>query len=523
MITIETMKYKVLITTSGLGSRLGDLTDYTNKSLVRVGNKPTLSYIIESYPSDTDFVITLGHYADYVKQFIEISYPNLNFEFAYVDNYSGPGSSLAYSILQAENFLQCPFIFHPCDTILKNNEILHHTFNNVRNFCVGAKKDNTSQYTTLITDKKKVIEIKNKGEINYDFAYTGISGIKNYKIFWKKLKNIYNSDKLNSSLFEGTVINEMLKTVEFELFETKSWFDTGNTRELEKTRKHFSTFAEVLEKKEESIYFFDDFIIKFFADENINKNRVNRTKFLNNLTPKIIDQKNNFYKYEKIDGNLFAKTVNTETFKHFLNWSKKNLWLKEKHSSFKNLCYVFYVEKTLKRIDKYLKNEQEQDQLINGVAIPKIHTLLNSIDRKYLCEGIPTRFHGDFILDNILETSNGFCLLDWRQDFAGELIVGDMYYDLAKLNHNLTINHEIVNKKLYNHSVDNCYILCNTTLIECKKVLKNFVIENGYDYKKVEILTSLIWINMAPLHQYPFNKFLFNFGKYNLHKALQDE
>ena len=64
-------------------------------------------------------------------------------------------------------------------------------------------------------------------------------------------------------------------------------------------------------------------------------------------------------------------------------------------------------------------------------------------------------------------------MLDWRQDFAGELIVGDMYYDLAKLNHNLTINHEIVNKKLYNHSVDNCYILCNTTLIECKKVLKN--------------------------------------------------
>ena len=54
---------------------------------------------------------------------------------------------------------------------LKNNEILHHTFNNVRNFCVGAKKDNTSQYTTLITDKKKVIEIKNKGEIKKSIEY----------------------------------------------------------------------------------------------------------------------------------------------------------------------------------------------------------------------------------------------------------------------------------------------------------------------------------------------------------------
>ena len=36
------------------------------------------------------------------------------------------------------------------------------------------------------------------------------------------------------------------------------------------------------------------------------------------------------------------------------------------------------------------------------------------------------------------------------------------------------------------------------------------------------ILTSIIWLNMAPLHEYPFNNFLFNFGKYNLHKNLNN-
>ena len=35
------------------------------------------------------------------------------------------------------------------------------------------------------------------------------------------------------------------------------------------------------------------------------------------------------------------------------------------------------------------------------------------------------------------------------------------------------------------------------------------------------MLTSIIWINMAPLHEYPFNNFLFNFGKYNLYKNLK--
>ena len=58
------VEYKVLITASGLGSRLGNLTKFTNKGLVRIGKKPALSYIIESYPDDVEFVVTLGHYGD---------------------------------------------------------------------------------------------------------------------------------------------------------------------------------------------------------------------------------------------------------------------------------------------------------------------------------------------------------------------------------------------------------------------------------------------------------------------------
>ena len=44
--------------------------------------------------------------------------------------------------------------------------------------------------------------------------------------------------------------------------------------------------------------------------------------------------------------------------------------------------------------------------------------------------------------------------------------------------------------------------------------------KHKYDLKKINLLTSIIWINMAPLHEYPFNNFLFNFGKYNLYKTL---
>lgn len=517
------MNYKVLLTTSGIGSRLGELTDYTNKCLVRIGNKPAISLIIEKYPQETEFVVTLGHYGKYVKEYVKLAHPKTNFTFVEVDNYKGPGSSLGYSILQAKDLLQCPFIFNACDTLFSNSKIIEKCINSKENFCVGSERQDSSQYATLLTNGDNLIQIKKKGELKYDFAYVGLCGIRDYKLFWKLLKETYDRDPLCHSLHEGRIINQMISDVKFKCYETSSWLDIGNVGELEKTRKHFGSFAEVLEKKQESIYFFDDFVVKFFSNSKINDNRVKRAKLLSDIVPNVIEYGNNFYKYNLVDGDLMASDVNINNFKQLLLWSKEKLWFKKNVDNFKDICYNFYITKTSKRIDMFLEGSEDKEVEINGTMIPPIQELLEKIDTNWLCNGTPVQFHGDFILDNILKTKDGFCLLDWRQDFGGKLDVGDIYYDLSKLNHNLIVNHETVNKGLYNHVNNNCHIMCNSRLIECREILKKFIINEGYDYKKVQVLTSLIWLNMAPLHEYPFNKFLFNFGKLNLYGALIDD
>jgi hypothetical protein len=230
----------------------------------------------------------------------------------------------------------------------------------------------------------------------------------------------------------------------------------------------------------------------------------------------------NFYKYKKAEGDLFAKSVNENTFNSFLNWAESNLWKSKTTDNFNQKCFDFYVVKTNKRINQYLGGKPDSPGIINGELIPSIENILHQIDTEWLCNGVPVQFHGDFILDNVIETQDDFCLIDWRQDFAGDLKVGDIYYDLAKLNHNLIVNHNIVDNKLYNSSPKDCHILCNSTLLRCKDLLHNFITENNYDLKKVKVLSSIIWLNMAPLHEYPFNKFLFNFGKYNLYKTLKN-
>ena len=95
------MNIPVLITTSGIGKRLDNLTKYTNKSLVKVGDKYAICHIIEQYNPDTEFIITIGYFGKYVKDFLIIAYPRYNFTFIEVDNYAGLGSSLGYSLLKS--------------------------------------------------------------------------------------------------------------------------------------------------------------------------------------------------------------------------------------------------------------------------------------------------------------------------------------------------------------------------------------------------------------------------------------
>ena len=114
---------KVLITCSGTGSRMGKYTEYTNKALIKIGDKFTIDYIIDNFKliSNVEFIISLGYYGDFVKQYLTIAYPELNFTYVSIDKYEGKGSSQGYSLLQCKNYLQDPFIFIACDTIILDN------------------------------------------------------------------------------------------------------------------------------------------------------------------------------------------------------------------------------------------------------------------------------------------------------------------------------------------------------------------------------------------------------------------
>ena len=190
-------EFKVLIPTSGLGSRLGNITKYTNKSLVRVGDIAAISHVINSYPKSSQFVITLGHYGSHIRQYLMMAHPDSWIDFVDVDNYMGEGSSLLYSISLCEEHLQCPFVLHVCDTIVPNL-IENEKLNFSNNWIIGGSGVSSQSYRTINTLNGKVVSINEKGEKTFDSIYVGVVGIFNYSYFWEKVKEILSSVNSNT-------------------------------------------------------------------------------------------------------------------------------------------------------------------------------------------------------------------------------------------------------------------------------------------------------------------------------------
>jgi len=519
--------YRVVIPTAGIGSRLKNLTKYVNKSLVSISNKPILSHLIEQFPKSCEFVIALGYKGKLVREFLELAYPNRVFYFVNIYPFEGNGSGLGHSLLCCEQYLQEPFIFISCDTLVK--EPIPNPKYNWMGF---SKVKDLSEYRTLQIKEQKIIQIheKNKSKFKNEKAYIGLAGVKDYTNFWTAM----NEDNRNviaqgeAYAFKKILSQKLIKSHEF------SWFDTGNPEILAITRKVYKEADEpnILEKENEAIWFVNKRVIKFSTDSKFIKNRFKRSRELKNFVPEVLDYKKNMYCYNKVKGEVFSNVINLPLFNDLLIfcekfWKKKKLNSKDR-KNFENKCHQFYHDKTIERVKQFYQNFNKQDgsQSINGHEMPKLSSLLNRVNWKDLANGCPGRFHGDFHFENILWESaqKKLIFLDWRQDFGGSLKVGDIYYDLAKLLHGIIVSHELIQKNKFFIKWDKDKILFK---LKRKKILKevenqfnDWCIKKNYSLTKVRILTALIFLNIAALHHNPYSLFLYALGKDMLKKEL---
>lgn len=517
------MSFKVFIPTAGIGSRLEFFTKKFNKSLLPINHKAVISLIIEKCPKNCEFVIAVGHEGNLVKQYLNNAYPNKKFTYVNVKNFKNKGSSLGLTISYAKKYLQSPFVFIACDSIIKE-KIISPKFNWVG---YSLRKDENKIYRSIKIQNNKVFKIfekKNKKEKNP--IYIGVAGIKDYKGFWKNhKKSFYSKGEISS-------INKLMETKTFHP-KKYSWYDIGTTENYKFTKSKLEKNSKfnILDKPNEKIFFVNNRVIKYSSSKDFINKRYIRSKILKNYVPNIDIKTKNFFSYEFVEGRVISSILNLSNFKKLLNFSLK-FWKRKKLSKTKSFHTLlkFYKTKTLNRINNYfIKNELvDKAVTINSFKVPKVNDMIKKINWRWLCDGEMTQFHGDYHFENILfhKKNRSFTFLDWRQDFQGNVKYGDIYYDLGKLLHGMIVPHKSVVEKKFSFIMKNedtftINIKTSKNLEKCKKYFYYWLKKNNYDIDKVEIITSLIFLNIATLHHKNYDDFLFNLGKFNLYKVLK--
>ena len=512
----------VVIPTAGIGSRLELQTRHFNKTMIQLGDLPVISRIIDSYPSNTKFILILGYKKEHIREYINLVYPNKNITLINVFPFEGPGSSLTHTLRAAVHKINEPFFFHTNDSVFLDRDFYKNV--KIDTMYLSRGPSDTLKYATVeFLNKRKIIHFKLDYLNKKFFNYTGVGFVKNFKLFNKIIL------KKNSSNGELDYFKTLNK-IDFKFI--NKWFDIGSKETKERAENYFLQ-KNILPKHNQGIFFKKNKVYKFFTDKDLVKKRVSRARVLKGFVPKIESYSNFFYTYHYKKGLILSNIKSKKKiFIKLLYWLQKVFWIKKKidkkiNLAFLRRCHEFYYEKTCSRINLFYEknNLSDNNDVINNLKTPKISYLINSINWNSISNGTPVNFHGDLHFENIIYYKNKFHLLDWREDFAGLIDYGDIYYDLAKINHCFIIDHSIITKNKFSIKfISNNKIKFNYTQTKqnkiCKEIFYKFLKKNNYSIRKIEILTALIYLNIAALHNYPYSIFLYFLGKFELTKAI---
>ena len=512
------MHYKVCILAAGKSTRTREAYNL-HKALLPINNKPIISHIIEQFPKNVEILIALGYQGEKIKFLVKNSYKDRKIKFLNIKNYNKKKTGPGLTLLECKKLLNCPFIFTSADTIIRKKIAIPD-----QNWIMTGKVIDPENYLTLQKINgnisffnKEIYKIKNK----HFNAFSGIAGIYDYKNFWKGMQK--ESGKNPLEVFEGLKNIKNLKII------NTRWLDTGTVEKYKKTKEIIEKIAGNLQKQDEQIYFINKFVIKYFSKKKKTNNLVKKHIKFKKISPKIIKHNENYIIYKYIEGKKLSDLSNPKLFKKFLLLMKKNFWnkkIKNNYSQIKN----FYKIKTINRLKALFKNSDvlTKNFKINNTKIRNVKNLMSNINWEKLIKESKTVYcHGDPQPENIIVNKNNIKVIDFRDNFGKNIFYFDIYYDLAKIHHALIVTNKMVREKKFyvKKNKNNIFIYFKKykNLTNNVKILRLFCKNNNLDFQKIELLSSLIYLNISPLYKTNYSKLLYYYGVLKLNNFLKNK
>lgn len=514
-----------IILAAGKGTRLNSIIDGHFKPLVKVNGCPAIILVAKSIIQQgvTDFVIVANNNN---KSAIEDVWNNafynlnLNLKIIVQPEPQGPAHALSFgaSVINSQkHILVCL-----ADTLF--NETITFDFDWVGT----AKATGSGKWCWVQHTNQKVIDFYDKVEPPQDVndVLMGLYYFRDSRYLKECIDCVITN---NIRLAEGeyqlsNVINLYKQKYSIIAKEITSWTDVGSIENYlsaqDKLIQHrninsFSINGSDTQKT----------IEKKGPQEKIT-NEINWIEKVRDIYPecvlKIIGTSKDSYKMEYCRYPLLSKIYlyknnEPETFckiiKNLLININKKLWSKvsdiEKIDLAKE-CKVMYFDKPLARLSEWQEWEvikKIHTFKVNGNQIDDIELTIKNITQYLSTNHKPVigTIHGDFHFGNIFfdETEKIFKLIDPRGSFGSHKgIIGDVYYELAKLRHSYHGMYDAILDSLYTIEInDQGYNLeIGPQRLQHIEAIDNLISELGYDLNIVKMIEFTILISLISIH-----------------------
>lgn len=551
------MNVLLILSSKLVSDEMRNLFGQIPSSLIPVNGKTLLEIIYENNKNKYDKIIVTGkEKVELISEVVKNKKMNINvFE---IDELKDIG----YSIFKALESLN-------------KQEIKNLTINFADTYYSGnlteIQNKNTYLYTQIEESErwatfdlnKKNFKITEKKDLQYKEKYDVLIGIFNFinysnffKILSKFIENNFEEERDIDSFYK--CIEEFYKNNSIELIDaSKEWEDYGhydyyyNLKKQEVDAREFNSI-EVDRKK-------GILVKKSKHKEKLIKEiqwYLKLPKNLEYLSPRIFDYSLSYenpyismeyysystlhelYVYGDYSLNGWRKIFN-RLLEINLEFQKYNLKLEKEE--IRNALLDMYYKKTIDRLEQLrdnkkfemffqdiiLINEKEQKGLnfilLRLKDIIKKNGLLNTENYNII--------HGDYFFANILydNRNNIVRLIDPRGNFGGYGIYGDNNYELAKLLHSLDGKYDLIVEDLFEVNLTgkeiNYRIFYNQKQDDIKNLFYEKLKEYGIDKKKIQIIESLLFLSMVPLHSDSYDRqlLMISLGIEKINKFLKEE
>jgi len=232
---------KVVIPLAGKGSRLRPHTHVTPKPLLRVADKPVMSYILDDLRDlgVDDAVFITGHLKEKVEKYVATEYPQ--FRAKYIEQEVQNGTAGAIQL--AEPHVQEDLLIIFVDTLFDADLSVIRSLPDDCAGVIWAKEvEDYQRFGVILTDEEGYMQriVEKPSEPISRLANIGLYYIRDWKLLFEGINHVMNSDPGKSGEYYLTDAFQYMidHGARIRTLEVEGWYDAGKPETLLETNRH---------------------------------------------------------------------------------------------------------------------------------------------------------------------------------------------------------------------------------------------------------------------------------------------